>query len=387
MNPRLRGLLATGVVLLAASSAQAKDYTITGEVVNAVPALASYGVAPGATVHVSWTVDLSTPASSVNGPPDNKSDYQGAVDFVLIQIGTWSAVRVAPPMGQIDQGIVSVADASNGSLDLLHLATPGTDNDLVLHGPAIGGVLLLSLDFYAPSGGASSSQSLDQNPALYPIGVGSAIGTGGYVTFRISGSASGGGGGSGDPTAKCLTTQLGAAAKLCQSQLKCESSYAKAPAKDPIGAKRDACVDKAQQAFTAAYNKALLAAVGKGLTCGTTAPAADLRDAIAERVGGIVDDVNAITPAHPPLVSAWLGAAGAACGAGLKVEAKDASKPNPGALAAARAKVTDKLTASANKAVTSAGKKGVVFAPPADVPGFVDSVDALIDATATELGN
>jgi hypothetical protein len=112
-----------------------------------------------------------------------------------------------------------------------------------------------------------------------------------------------------------------------------------------------------------------------------------LRDAIAERVGGIVDDVNAITPAHPPLVSAWLGAAGAACGAGLKVEAKDASKPNPGALAAARAKVTDKLTASANKAVTSAGKKGVVFAPPADVPGFVDSVDALIDATATELGN
>ena len=378
MKPLLRALVVGGVLLLSTSLAQAQSYHVVGEVINAVPALATYGVTPGAQVDVTWTVDFSTPASGVSGPPDNKSDYQGALDFVLIQIGTWQAVRVAPQMGQIDQGIVSVADNSGGSLDLLHIATPGTDNDLVLHGPAVGGVLILSLDFYALNGGASSNQSLDQDPDLYPLGVGSAIGANGYVTFSLNGSGSGGG--SGDPTATCDSAHLGAGAKMCQSQFKCQSSYAKAPDKDPGGNKRDDCMDAAGQTFTAAYNQALVTAAGDGLTCGTTAPAFDLRVAITERVEEIVDDANAITPAHAPLVSGWLGAAGTACGAGLKAEATNAAKPDAGKLAQARAKASDKLEGAAGKA-----GKGVVFDPPLDVAGFVDSVDAVIDETAGDL--
>jgi hypothetical protein len=374
------------MLLLAAQVAQAEDYHLVGEVIDAVPALASYGVTPGAAVDVSWTVDLSTPASGVSGPPDNKSDYIGALDFLVIQIGTWVAVRVAPSMGQIEQGIVSVADDSGGSLDLLHIATPGTDNDLVLHGPAMGGVLILSLDFYALNGEASSNQSLDQDPDLYPLGVGSAIGQNGYVTFRLNGGGGGGGsgGGSGDPTAACDSAHLGAGGRMCQSQFRCQSSYAKAPDRDPGANRRDACMNAAGQTFTAAYNDALVTAASDGLTCGTTEPAVDLREAITERVDEIVDDVNTIIPAHAPLASAWLGAAGTACGAVLKAEATNAAKPDAGKLAQARAKASDKLEGSAGKASDKAAK-GVVFDPPLDVDAFVDSVAAAVDATAEDL--
>jgi hypothetical protein len=381
MNPLLRILRASGVLLLIANPAWGAGYHLVGEVLSAVPALAPYGVVPGAPVDVSWTVDLATPPSGTSPAPDNKTDYQGALDFLLIEIGSWLAIRVAPPMGQIDQGIVAVANDSGGALDLLHISTPGTDNDGVLHG---GGVLVLSLDFYAPGGGASSNQSLDQDPSLYPIGIGSAIGTNGYVTFSLNG---GGGGGSGDPTAGCAASQLGAAAKLCQTRFKCEAGHAKDPSKDPLQDRLDACVEKAEGTFSAAYTKALLAAANKGLACFSTAPAVDLRSALDARVGAAIDAVNAITLAHAPLVSSWLGAAGSACAAGLKAEAKHATKPDAAALAAARAKARDKLEATAAKAADKAAQAGIVFVPPADVEGFADAVDDLTDETAAALSD
>jgi hypothetical protein len=380
MNLTSRALTGASVLLLCASSVRAAQYTLVGKVTAAVPALAGYGVTAGARVDVTWTVDLSTPVTTQSPAPDNKSDYQGAIDFLVIQIGTWQAVLIAPPI--LGQNIVSVADASGGPLDLLHVSTPGTDENHELHG--VSGPLVLSLDFYAPNGGASSDQGLDQDPNSYPIGSGSAFGPGGYVTFSFNTSGSSGGG-SGDPTAKCVTTQMKSAAAMCQSQFKCQASFAKAPLRDPGATKRDDCVDKAGQKFTAAYNKAAVTAAGKGLTCGTTAPAADVRVAIAARVEGVVADVGAITLVYPPLVSSWLTAAGAACGAGLKAEAADAAKPNPTKLAAARAKGTDKLTSTASKAVLAAQKKQIVFDSPPDVPAFVESVDALIDDTAAQL--
>src|SRR5262245_21557164 len=230
MNPLLRTLALVTLLMPSASPAATETHELVGEVLSAVPALAPYGVTPGAQVNVSWTVDLSTPASGASGPPDNITTYQGALDFLVIQIGTWNAVRVVPPMGQLDQGLVSVANDSGGPLDILHISTPGTDNDLVLHGPAMGGALVLSLDFYAPNGGASSNQGLSQDPTLYPSGVGSAIGANGYVTFRIGNGSGGGGsgGGSGDPTAACDAAKLGAAGALCQTQLRCLSGDAKA---------------------------------------------------------------------------------------------------------------------------------------------------------------
>jgi hypothetical protein len=379
---RLPLLSVAAALLLAPGLARTETYELVGEVVDAVPALASYGVTPGAEVDVSWTVDLSTPASNASGPPDNKTDYAEALDFLVIQIGTWTAVRVVPPMGQIDQGIVSVADDSGGSLDLLHVATPGTDNDLVLHGPAMGGVLVLSLDFYAPNGGASSNQSLDQDPSLYPIGFGSAIGANGYVTFTLAEGGGGGGGGSGNPTATCDSAQLGAGGRLCSSQLRCRSSHAKAP---DAGALED-CLDEAGETFTAAYSDALVSAAERGLTCSTTAPAFDQRVATTERVEEIVDDVDAIAPAHAPLAAAWLGAAGSACGAALKAAASNAAKPDAGKLAQARDKARAKLEGSAGKAIAKATKRGVVFAPPLDAGAFADAVDARIDGIAEDLG-
>lgn len=388
MAYRLLALVVTGLLLLSAGFARAADYHVVGRVVNAVPALAPYGVTPGAQVDVYWTVDLSTPASSVSGPPDNKSDYQGALDWVLIQIGTWQAVRVAPPMGQIDQGIVAVADGSGGVLDLLHVATPGTDNDLVLHGPAQGGVLILSLDFFALNGGASSNQSLDQDPSLYPNGGGSAQGVGGYVTFTFDdGGGGGSGGGSADPLAQCDSAHLGAASRMCQTQFRCHSGYAKAPSKDPGAERRDACIALAGEAFTEAYTDASASAVLEGLACSTTQPASDLRMAIDARIGEVIDGVNAITPAHAPLVASWLGAAGSACGGALKAEATNAARPDASRLAQARQKAQDKLTAVASKAAAKAEGGGVVFTPPPDVPAFIDSIDDFIDETAADLGS
>jgi hypothetical protein len=144
MNRLLRAFVLAAVLLPSTSLAETETHHLVGEVLDAVPALSPYGVVPGAAVDVSWTVDLATPASNVSGPPDDKSDYPGALDFLV--------------MGQIDQGIVSVANDSGGSLDLLHVSTPGADNDLVLHGPAMGGVAALPR-LYAPNGGASSDRN------------------------------------------------------------------------------------------------------------------------------------------------------------------------------------------------------------------------------------
>ena len=143
-------------------------------------------------------------------------------------------------------------------------------------------------------------------------------------------------------------------------------------------------MNAAGQTFTAAYNDALVAAASDGLTCGTTEPAVDLREAITERVEEIVYDVNTITPAHAPLASAWLGAAATACGAVLKAEASNAAKPAAGKLGQARDKARSKLEGGAGKASDKAAKS-VVFDPPLDVDAFVDSVAAAIDATAEDL--
>jgi hypothetical protein len=362
-----------------------KTFNATGEVLSASSVLAPYGVQKGSVVQISWSVDLATPPFSVSGPPDNKTDYCGPISFIVITIGDWTAVKVAPVLAC--QNGISVADDSGGALDLLHIATPGSDNDLVLHTNLPGGFLNLLLDFYGLGGAASANQSLDQNPDLYDSGVGSALGPGGgvYFTIHTSGTGDGGGGGPVDPAASCRKAQLKAGAKLCKSELACHAKYAKNPAADPLGDRRELCLAKAFDKFMSAYDVAALKAEDKSLACGTSAPAFEPLEAITEQIDTMVAEVDAIEPGYAPLESAWLSAAGTACFSAVGAESANAGKRDPDKLARALEKAALKLDTAALKAAAKAADKGVMFVPPLDIPAFHDAVDDAIDTATFEL--
>ena len=375
------------MLCIAASAARAagKTFNLTGEVLSASSVLAPYDVQKGSVINISVSVELTTPPFSATGPPDNKTDYCGAITFIVIQIGNWSALKVAPAVPC--QNSVSVADNSGGTLDLLHIVTPGSDNDHVLHTNLPGGFLNLSLDFYGLGGAASANQSLDQNPNLYDSGVGSALGPSGGVYFTIETGGSGGGGGGGvvDPTASCRKAQLKAGAKLCKAELACHAKYAKNPASDPLGTYREMCLEKAEDGFTSAYDAAALKAEDKELACGTNAPASEPLDAITGQIDDVVAQVDAISPGYAPLESAWLSAAGAACFASVGAQSTNAGKPDADKLATALEKAALKLDTALQKAATKAVDKGIVFAPPLDIPAFLDAVDDVIDTATSEI--
>ena len=360
-----------------------KQFHVTGEVLSASSVLAPYGVQKGSVVNVTWSVELTSPPFLATGPPDNETQYCGALAFIVIEIGTWSAVKVAPVVPC--QNSITVADDSNGVLDLMHIATPGNDNDQVLHTSLPGGFLNLILDFYG-STSAGSNQSLDQDPSRYYSGTGSALGPGGGVYFTIEAGGSGGGGGAPvDPTASCRKSQLKAGAKLCKAELACHAKYAKNPDGDPDAEKRDLCLAKAEDKFTAAYDGAALRAEDKELACGSSASASQQLEVIDEQVDAVVAEVDAINPSDASLESAWLGAAGAACGASVGAQSTNSGKPDADKLAAALAKAALKLDLAAQNAAAKAAYKGVVFAPPLDIPVFHDAVDDLIDTATSEL--
>src|SRR6185503_3109907 len=185
----------------------------------------------------------------------------------------------------------------------------------------------------------------------------------------------GGGGTPVDPTASCTKSQLKAGAKLCKSEFACHAKYAKKPTADPLGEKRDLCLAKASDKFTSAYDAAAAKAEDKELACGTNAPASDPLAAITGQIDDVVALVDAINPSDPPLESAWLGAAGKACGSSAGAYTVDAGKPNPDKLAASLAKASLKLDVVAQSAAAKAAYRGVVFAPPLDIQAFHDAVD------------
>jgi len=381
----LRALLVVVMLILPTGSARAvtRQVTLVGKVSSVQSPggiLTSYGVTVGARVDVTYVVDLAVAPQSQSGPPDNISHYTGAVSWMLIEVGDWLAMRL-PPSGGGEINLASVADDSgaNANVDLLSLTTQGTDNDLIL----TQSLLVRStfnLSFADGFGFAGNGQTLDQDPTRYVTGTGSVYGGGGHVIFTIdtAASAGGSGGSNANPVAACTKSQLSAAAKLCQAQLKCEAKYEKAPGKDPLGAKRDLCLAKAGATFTNAYQKAAATAASKGLLCGTSQSAAAQAAAIDAEVDAILAEVAAVSPAYAPLTGAWLDAAASACGSSLGAEAKHVGKPNPTNLGKARVKAAAKLVSTADKAVAKAEKKGIVFAPAPDVTGFAAVIEAAI---------
>ncbi|HTO06673.1 MAG TPA: hypothetical protein VMR86_06405 [Myxococcota bacterium] len=370
-------LLFCWILLLAApANAAPKTYTLQGHLTSITPgsldptsALAALGVAEGASVQVDWTVETTTPLTSFNTTA-NTAAYEGAVTALTITIGSWSATLTS------GQNVVTVADDSAGLVDALRVATSGADTSMVLQGAGVLSIALSFTDLQTHT--ASSNTGLDQTPARYPNRSGLVQGPNGTLDFDLDTEVTGSGA-SGVST-PCTVSMLNAAAKFCQSRLKCylQPRIQNLP-------KLEACVSKSSQSFLTALSKAQTAAQKKGLTCSPT----DFTDQLTNleaRVNGVFDQADAINPANVPVGNAWLNAAGADCSAGLKAEAANVKKPDAAKLDQARAKAHDKLVTTAGKAVAKAEKKGGVFDPEPDPGAFADLLDQLIDDTVTALG-
>ena len=399
---RLGFSVAVGLSLLAAAplrvNAAVLTYHLDGHVTR-IPnppttpstqsALSALGVTNGAAVSIDWTVD--TTASSHDNPPTFTREYQGAITAFTIQVGNWIAER--SDAGIILNKIDIRDDPNNPSAqENMDLFRSGTDRSTDPNHPAThvvtdpndpnGAELILHL--FNPNGGASTDRLLgDQTPSLYPNSTGTVFGKNGEVDFSVGASTPP----PPDATVKCRSAQIASAAALCQSTLKCLAVRAKQTpaqiAKNP--GSLQTCEDKASAKFATAFDKATAAAAKKGLSCGTTEPAATFISNFDTAVDAVIAVVDTIHPPAPLFVSPWYTAAGAMCAAAVKAESKDVKKPSPATLAQLRAAARAKATTLANKAIAKAESKGVNFDPAPDVTALVDSIDALIDDIVTEL--
>ena len=391
-----RTLGTVGILLLAAPvGAVEVSYHLTGKVTlvqgSAQPKLASLGVTKGADVSIDWAVELSTPPYFDNVATHTK-EYHGAITAMKIQIGTWAAQGADPtafntvPVNKIDI-FHGPATAPEDNLDMsrsaVDTADPNTGLGLVTGNDPNGALIVIHL--FAPNGSGSADNVLgDQDPNQYSDSSAGVSGAGGAVAFAIPGIA---GPPPADPTVKCRTAQLGSAAALCQSTLKCLAARAKQTpaqiAKNP--ASLQTCEHKASSKFVTAFDKATAAAAAKGLSCGTTEPGATFVAHFDTAVDEVVAVVDTITPPNALLSSSWYSDAAAMCAAIVKAESKNVKKPSPATLDQLRATARAKATSAANKAIAKAESKGVTFDPAPDVTALVDSIDALIDDIVTEL--
>ena len=187
----------------------------------------------------------------------------------------------------------------------------------------------------------------------------------------------------------CQVAQLKAMSKLCKKHFDCQAAFAKKSAKDPGGAKRDACLADGAAAFAKAYDKAAAKAAKKGDLCGATAPAADVDDVVVEAVAELVAGIETgFTPgangADDTLRASLLGSSGTLCAALLKTESAQAKKRDDAKRTAARDKAGEKFAAAAARAFAKAA--GVVY-DGTPSPEIAENVGlAVRDATGVSAG-
>jgi hypothetical protein len=162
-----------------------------------------------------------------------------------------------------------------------------------------------------------------------------------------------------DPIVACQTTQLRAAAQLCKAELGCQAKHAKDPASDAGGAKRDACVAKAESAFTAAWD----AAVAAG-GCAASGSGLDVTPAVGAATAGAIGLIGAGDTADADdraLRTKLLKKASGLCGSAIGAWKKNAVTGNARKLANDLARARASFAAAAEKAVANARGKGVSY--------------------------
>ncbi|MFI5315686.1 MAG: hypothetical protein ACHQ6T_08290 [Myxococcota bacterium] len=350
---------------------------------GAVSGLAALGVKKGAAVSIDWTVELATPVLA-HYPATNSTEYRatGSTDGITsfaIEIGGWTATGADPAQGIVDLNRILVGGGTSANPEqTIALSRSANDtNSLVTNNDPNESLIVLNLS--APNGGVSASNALlDLKPSLYLSSAGAVVGhSGNEVDFAIPGVVA-------DTTAKCRASQLASAGALCQGSLKCRAAYAKAPSKDPYGAKLDTCLANTRAKFVAAFDKAATAATKKGLSCATSETGATFAADFDTAEADVAAVVASVQPQNPPVISAWYSGAGAMCSAAAKAESKNVTSPSS-KVVLVREAARVKLTAAASAAVAKAEKKGIVFDPPPDVAGLVESIDKLIDDVVSEI--
>ncbi|HTO08802.1 MAG TPA: hypothetical protein VMR86_17270 [Myxococcota bacterium] len=348
---------------------------------TALSGLAALGVKKNAPVTIEWTEELTTPVHDTN-PAIHSTSYwattpDNGITAFTIQIGSWTATAAnAPDPNAITVNVISVVDGfEGGSQDTLDLSHTSTDTgDLISDGGSLGSEIVVNL--LAKLGGGSTSQALgDQTPSQYPDSSGFVSGSGGEVDFTIPGP---------DPTVKCRAAQIASAGTLCKSALGCLASHAKAPDKDPMSVKVEACLDKARQKFITAFDKETSSALSHGLSCGTAEDGATFEAHFEVAALATKNLIDSVQPQDPPVIAPLFSGAGTMCSTGAKAESKNVQKPSS-KVVLLRENARIKLGNAASQLVAKAESKGVTFDPAPDVPGIVSSVDALIDDIVAEV--
>jgi hypothetical protein len=188
-----------------------------------------------------------------------------------------------------------------------------------------------------------------------------------------------------DPAAACRRDELRAAAALCEAHLACEAARARAPERDPLGLARDACVDRVGGRFARRYGEAIARAAAAGASCPGTldaAAAAALVVEPAEAIGaGLLVGTDPADPTDARLRRKLLVAAGGACDASLRAEARFVREASETQLEKRRGLARARFVERASDAIDRAFRDGVSYAgtPPVEA---ADAIDALVDEVA-----
>ena len=189
----------------------------------------------------------------------------------------------------------------------------------------------------------------------------------------------------------CQVAQLKAFSKLCKKLFDCGAGYAKKPAKDLGGAKRDACRGKGEESFAKAYDKAAAKAASKGELCGLTAPAAEAAGALREPADLLAGEIltgwdPAANGDDDTLRSALLKETGRLCGSDLGAQSQNAKQRDLAKRDSARAKARTSFDSKTAKAFEKADQAGVVYAGPQG-GAIADATRAIArDATSRSAG-
>jgi T5SS/PEP-CTERM-associated repeat protein len=317
----------------------------------------------------------------------------GSVNGSIVSRGSW---QPGAPIGRLD--VIGDLFQTGGAL---HFEIAGTGDGewdrMGVNGSAelpAAGFRVDFVDGFLPAAGdelalvLSSLVTLDTSgePSYAGAAPGfdfEVVAEGSTVLFRALTSAEGFG--------ACQVSQLKAFSKLCKKLFDCEAGYAKKPAKDPGGTKRDACRGKGEAGFAKTYDKAAAKALAKGEICGLTVPASEASAAVSEPADEIVGEIltewdPGVNPDDDALRSALLKETGRLCGAFLSAASAHAKKRDEAKRESARGKARTGFDTKTAKAFQKADQAGVVYAGPDGAEIGDDTLDLARDATSRSAG-
>jgi hypothetical protein len=223
-----------------------------------------------------------------------------------------------------------------------------------------------------------------------------AFGGGAALVAACDGSPPSSGGGP-DALASCQSSQLKALSRLLSSHFSCAGKFVARPDKDPLGAKRAACLDKAEDRFERDYEKARIKAAQDLTACGlddsASAVAASVESEAEPVSAGVLAgfDIGGFDPKDSAdredarLRAALLRETGRLLQKALTAESRHAAKPDAGKRDSERQNVRDQFDDRSAKALSRAQARGASYSGTDAVSlgdGCEDAVDDWVTTTA-----